>query len=199
MRIALHSHPDTDPASVECGRVLMEILSERCHGLVHDYVRIAQLAEETSRRLGLPEETIARIALAARLHDIGKVAIPDTILEKPGPLDEGEWQLMRSHTEIGARIIAAAPSLKDVAALVRSHHERYDGRGYPDGLAGDQIPLGSCVIAVCDAFVAMMRHRPYIDAITVVEALAELHRCSGSQFNPLVVGMFDDVFNDLFV
>jgi two-component system, cell cycle response regulator len=199
MRIELHTHPETDTASVECSRVLQEILSERCHGLVHDYVRIAQLAAETARRMGLAEEAVARIALAARLHDIGKVAIPDAILHKPGPLDESEWLVMRSHTEIGARIIAAAPSLTDVAALVRSHHERYDGSGYPDGLAGGQIPLGACIIAVCDAFVAMMRQRAYINAITVVEALAELHRCAGSQFDPAVVDVFDGVFHDLFV
>jgi HD-GYP domain-containing protein (c-di-GMP phosphodiesterase class II) len=105
---------------------------------------------------------------------------------------------VRMHTEAGARIIGAAPALAGVAALVRSHHERYDGSGYPDGLRGDRIPMGACILGVCDAFVAMMRNRSYIDGITVVEAIAELHRGSGTQFHPQVVETFDEVFNELF-
>jgi len=197
MRI-LRQEPERANASRESVEVLLEVLSERSHGLVADYVRVAQLARETARRLGLSEEAVTSIGLAARLHDIGKVAIPDAILLKPGPLTRKEWALMRTHTEIGARIVGAAPSLRDVAALVRAHHERYDGNGYPDGLAGEQIPLGACVIAVCDAFVAMMRQRPYIDAITVAEAIAELERCSGSQFHPDVVEAFKEAFAELF-
>ncbi len=192
-----HDAPISD-ASRESIRVLQEVLSEHCHGIVHDYLRVARLARETARRLEVPEHAVVRIELAARLHDIGKVAIPDAILEKPGPLSAKEWAVMRTHTEIGARIVAAAPSLADVAALVRHHHERYDGEGYPDGLAGDQIPLGACIVTVCDAFVAMMRHRPYTDSITVVEAIAELRRCSGSQFHPGVVDAFVEVFHELF-
>jgi two-component system, cell cycle response regulator len=178
--------------------VLLEVLSEYSHGMVHDYVRVAQLAAETARRFELSDEEVANIELAARLHDIGKIAIPDAILQKPGSLDNREWALMCQHTEIGARIIGADPELTDVAVLVRSHHERYDGRGYPDRLAGERIPLGASIIAVCTAFVAMMRKRPYIDAITVVEALAELSRCAGSQFHPEVVEVFHEVFRDLF-
>ena len=101
---------------------------------------------------------------AAELHDIGKVAIPDSIVEKPGPLDDEEWAFMRRHTIIGERILAAAPSLAPVGELVRSSHERYDGRGYPDGLAGEDIPLGARIIAVCDAFDAMLADRPYSPA-----------------------------------
>jgi len=97
---------------------------------------------------------------------------------------------MRTHAEIGQRIVAAAPSLAHIAKLVRSHHERYDGFGYPDRLAGKDIPIGASIIAVCAAFVAMMRHRPFSDAITVAEALAEVRRCSGSQFDPQVVEVF---------
>ena len=128
--------------------------------------------------------------LAARLHDVGKLAIPDAILTKAGPLDADEWAIMRTHAEIGQRIVAAAPSLAHIAKLVRSHHERYDGFGYPDRLAGKDIPIGASIIAVCAAFVAMMRHRPFSDAITVAEALAEVRRCSGSQFDPQVVEVF---------
>jgi response regulator RpfG family c-di-GMP phosphodiesterase len=199
MKIGVYDGARASDASGESASVLLEVLSERSQGLVHDYVRIAQLAGETARRLELPEHAVARIELAARLHDLGTIAIPDAILHKPGPLNRQEWELMRSHTEIGARIVGAAPSLMDVAALVRSHHEHYDGSGYPDGLSGERIPLGACIIAVCDSFVAMMRQRSYIDAITVVEAITELHRCAGSQFHPRVVEVFHEVFDDLFV
>ncbi len=134
--------------------------------------------------------SVLRVELAARLHDVGKLAIPEAILLKPGPLDADEWEVMRTHAEIGARIVASAPSLAHTADLIRSHHERYDGRGYPDGLAGEEIPLPTAIVSVCAAFVAMMRHRPYSDAITVSEALAELRRCAGTQFHPVVVEAF---------
>lgn len=200
MRILPRAHPVPSATTGDASSdVLLALLSERSDDLVQDYARIAQLASETARGFELPERAVARIALAARLHDIGKVAIPDAILHKPGALNSKEWQLIRSHTEIGARIIAAAPSLADVAALVRSHHERYDGHGYPDGLTGDEIPLGAAIIGVCDSFVAMMRKRPYIDAITVAEAVAELHRCAGLQFDPRVVDVFDGVLHEIFV
>jgi HD-GYP domain-containing protein (c-di-GMP phosphodiesterase class II) len=198
MRIGVHQDAPLSEAARESIRVLQEVLSAHSHGLVHDYLRVAELSRETARHLGFPEDAVVRIELAGRLHDIGKIAIPDEILHKPAPLTKKEWAVMRTHTEIGARIIGAAPALADVAALVRSHHERYDGSGYPDGLSRDRIPLGACVIAVCDAFVAMMRKRPYIDAITVVEAIAELQRGSGSQFHPDVVEAFQEVFHDLF-
>jgi len=185
-------------ATRETIRVLQEVLSAHDRGLIHDHLRVAQLARETARRLGFPPDAVVQIELAARLHDLGKVAIPDSILHKPGPLTDEEWALMRTHTEIGARIIGAVPALAEVAALVRSHHEHYDGSGYPDGLSRERVPLGAYVIAVCDAFVAMMRQRSYIDAITVAEALAELQRGVGSQFHPDVVEAFEEVFEELF-
>ena len=104
---------------------------------------------------------VRAVRQGAELHDIGKLAVPDAILNKPGPLDEAEWAFMRRHTLVGERILAAAPALADVARLVRSSHERFDGSGYPDGLAGVSIPLGSRVIAVCDAWDAMITDRPY--------------------------------------
>jgi len=183
----------------EIADVLLQTCNEHRLGSVHDHARASELARETARRLELAPDAVASVELAARLHDIGKIAIPDAILEKPGPLNEREWAVMRTHAEAGARIIAAAPALADVAALVRSHHECYDGGGYPEGLAGDQIPLGACIIGVCAAFLAMMRKRPYVDAITVLEAIAELERCSGSQFHPRVVEAFREVFHELFV
>ncbi len=198
MRIELHHDAAPSAASRESANVLIGVLSEYSHGLVGDSVRAAQLARATARHLELPAGAVAEVELAARLHDIGKVAIPDAILHKPERLNKQEWAVICTHTEVGARIIAAAPSLAAVAALVRSHHERYDGSGYPDGLAGEEIPLGARILAACDAFIAMMRKRSYIDAITVVEAIAELQRCSGSQFDPRVVEAFQEVFHEFF-
>ena len=112
-------------------------------------------------RLGLEEQELLELGCAAQLHDVGKIAIPDAVLDKPGPLSDSEWKLMRSHTLVGDRIIRAAPMLAGVAQVVRSSHERWDGKGYPAGLAGEAIPLGSRIIFVCDAFDAMTSERPY--------------------------------------
>ena len=157
---------------------------------VHD---VGALAEATARRLGVPEDELERIRLAGELHDIGKVAVPDEILDKPGPLNEREWEFIRRHTLIGARIVAAAPAMVSVARVVRSSHERYDGGGYPEGLAGEEIPLGARIVFACDAFHAMVAGRPYRASCTVEEALAELGRCSGTQFDPAVVEALRDV------
>ena len=133
---------------------------------------------------------------AAELHDVGKVAIPDAILNKPAPLDPLEWEFIRRHTLIGERIIAAAPALGPVAALVRSSHERCDGTGYPDKLTQQQIPVGSRIVAVADAFDAMTAERPYNAAITPQHALTELRRCAGTQFDPVVVDAFCEAWTE---
>jgi two-component system, cell cycle response regulator len=135
-------------------------------------------------------EGLDEVARATELHDVGKIAVPDAILDKPGALDPIEWSFMRRHPLIGERILLAAPALRPVARLVRSSHERWDGGGYPDGLRGDEIPLGARVVAVCDAFDAMTTERPYRQPITEDEALAELRRCAGTQFDPMVVEAF---------
>ncbi len=132
---------------------------------------------------------------AAELHDVGKMAIPDAILNKPGPLEPDEWEFMRAHPVIGERIIGAAPALVPVARLVRSSHERWDGSGYPDGLRGEQIPLGSRVIAVCDAYEAMRSERPYSVAMVPARALEELRSGAGAQFDPEVVAAFERVLS----
>ena len=153
----------------------------------------ADLAMAVGRELGMHGEELDDVAQAAELHDVGKIAIPDAILEKTGPLDESEWAFMRRHTIIGERILMAAPSLRSVAKLVRSSHERWDGSGYPDRIKGELIPLGARVVAVCDAFDAMTTTRPYRHRIGESDALAELRRCAGSQFDPEVVDAFTRV------
>ena len=128
---------------------------------------------------------------AAVLHDIGKAAVPDAILGKPGPLDDSDWEFMRRHTVIGERILQGAPALASSAPLVRSSHERHDGTGYPDGLAGDGVPLGARIIAVCDAYDAMLSTRSVPDgAVARDRPLEELQRCAGTQFDPDVVRAF---------
>lgn len=170
--------------------VLLQVLGEQSGELGGHMSDVARLAQSTAQRLDLSEAEVTNVGLAAELHDVGKAAIPASILEKPGKLDEHEWTFMRRHTLIGERIVLAAPSLAHVAPLVRSSHERIDGRGYPDGLRGDEIPLGSRLIAVCDAFDAMVTDRPYSEARPVLEALAELHRCAGTQFDAKIVLVF---------
>jgi two-component system cell cycle response regulator len=171
--------------------VLMRAQHERRPEL-HEHVSdVAELARALAAELGMGEEQRDEVFRAAELHDTGKMAIPDAILNKPGPLAPEEWRFMREHTLIGERIIAAAPALRPVARLVRSTHEHWDGSGYPDGLRADQIPLGSRVIAVCDAFEAMCSERPYSAAMSTAPALAELRRGAGSQFDPQVVVAFE--------
>jgi len=130
---------------------------------------------------------VKRIELAAELHDVGQAAVPDAILTKPGPLDDGEREIMRRHPKIGERIVRAAPALARTADLVRASHERFDGTGYPDRVPGAAIPLGARIIGVCDAYVRMTTDQPYQQARSSSAALEELRRCSGSQFDPAVV------------
>ena len=170
--------------------VLVRALSERNPELFTHLEGVAELAESTARRLGLGDEEVEQIGHAAELHDIGKVAIPDAILSKPGALDPREWEFIRRHTLIGERIIAAAPALGAVARLVRSSHERWDGTGYPDRLAEQAIPLGARVVGVADAFNAMTSERPYSPAVAPPLAIDELRRCAGTQFDPVVVEAF---------
>jgi HD-GYP domain-containing protein (c-di-GMP phosphodiesterase class II) len=148
------------------------------------------MAELTARRFGLCEREVRHVRSAAELHDVGKAAIPDAILDKPGALDLKEWDFISRHTLIGERIIRAAPALAHVAELVRSSHERFDGTGYPDALCGEAIPLGARIIAVCDAFDAMVSVRVYRQAVSPREAVLELRRCAGAQFDPQVVETF---------
>jgi two-component system cell cycle response regulator len=170
--------------------VLLQAFQERYPDLQEHQQGVGALALAVGRRLGMAGEELDVTARAAELHDVGKIAIPDSILQKEGPLDEEEWRFMRRHTILGERILMAAAALRPVARLVRCSHERFDGRGYPDGLCGAEIPLGARVIFVCDAFDAMTSQRSYSAAIGRAEALAELRACAGTQFDPAVVEAF---------
>ena len=155
---------------------------------------VTEQVQLLATRLGMSDHEVDDAVQAAELHDIGKLAMPASILDKPGPLDDAEMQLMRTHTIVGERMLLAAPALRSVAPLVRASHERWDGGGYPDGLAGTAIPLGARIIAVCDSFDAMIAERPYRPPRSRQEAIAELCRCSGTQFDPAVVEVFVELF-----
>jgi two-component system cell cycle response regulator len=170
--------------------VLLQALSERHPEIGQHLSGVAVLAGGTATELGLLNEEADRVLLTAELHDIGKVAIPDGILNKPSALDEDEWEFVRRHTLIGERIVSAAPALGPIAPLVRSSHERWDGAGYPDGLASDAIPIESRIVMVCDAHHAMTTDRPYRRAMSTEVAIEELRRCAGSQFDPAEVEGF---------
>jgi two-component system, cell cycle response regulator len=167
--------------------VLIRALGERNASLLDHVADVADLAIDVGRFLGVAEHDLEQLRHVAELHDVGKVAIPDAILQKEGVLDDEEWAFVHQHTLIGERIVGAAPALATVARTVRSTHERWDGLGYPDGLCAEEIPLAARIVAVCDAVSAMVSARPYRDAVDLPEALAELERCAGSQFDPDVV------------
>ena len=183
-------------ASSQSKDVLLQALQERNPELGKHHDDVGRLAEATARKLGLSQERVDQVRTTGELHDVGKVAIPDAILSKPETLDDGEWEFVRRHSEIGERIVAAAPALGEIAPLVRATHERWDGDGYPDGLAAREIPQGARIVAVCDAYHAMITERPYQRAIDPARALRELRRCAGTQFDPDVVDAFALVLLD---
>ena len=170
--------------------VLLQILSERRAGGAVALPRVAAHAIGVGRRLGLALSQLDDIVRAAEMQDIGMLAVPEAVLNKRESLEPEEWAMIRRHPIVGERILAAAPALLPVARLVRSSYERFDGSGYPDGLIGESIPLGSRVIAVCVAYDAMTSARPYREPLPAATAVEELRRCAGHQFDPLVVTAF---------
>jgi putative nucleotidyltransferase with HDIG domain len=163
--------------------------------------RVAELTMAVAAEMGLDRagDQWHNIERGALLHDVGKIAVPDQILRKPGSLTEEEWHTMRQHPRAGYEILQSIDFLGDAASLVLAHHESYDGSGYPAGLAGDEIPLGARIFAVADAFDAMTQDRPYRKGIQPVEALTEILRCSGTQFDPEVVSAFLAVYRRKFM
>jgi putative nucleotidyltransferase with HDIG domain len=157
---------------------------------------VAGLATQVARRMGLPEEEVAVVQQAAFLHDVGKVAIPDSILKKRGPLDDAELETMREHAALGARMVASIPGLAHLAPIIRATHERWNGEGYPDELSGEEIPLASRIVHACDAWHAMTSDRPYRKALGR-ETIHELHKNMGKQFDPRVVLALVEIAKEL--
>jgi diguanylate cyclase (GGDEF)-like protein/PAS domain S-box-containing protein len=193
---ARKSSDSRSSAGRQSADVLLRILSERSPSLGVHLDEVTALCNAVAEGLGMPEADRSPLLQAASLHDVGKAAVPDEILDKPGPLNDDEWAFMRRHTLIGERILSAAPALSRAAKLVRWSHERFDGEGYPDQLAGRAIPLASRIIAVCDAYDAMVSDRPYKDRTPEHDARAELRRCAGHQFDPEVVEVFCAVLEE---
>ncbi len=178
--------------------VLLQIVSERrAGGSGPAMPRVAAHAIGVGRRLGLSLAELDDVVRAAELQDIGMLAVPEAVLRKRATLEPEEWAMIRRHPVVGERILSAAPALEPVARLVRSNYERFDGTGYPDGIRGERIPLGSRIIAVCVAYDAMTSPRPYREALPAAAAFEELCRCAGRQFDPMVVAAFCAEMNQL--
>jgi len=181
---------DASPAAVHALAAAIDARDSYAHGRSE---QVVGLAASVAMLLGLTAETVERIGHAALLHDVGKLAIPGDILRKNGTLDVAEWDVMAEHPVIGEGILRRIPQLAQLAPLVRHEHEHWDGSGYPDGLAGAQIPIGSRIVLACDAYVAMITRRPYRGELSQGDAIAELRAQAGAQFDPHVVEALLDV------
>lgn len=185
--IDAHARGRDDQALMGAVNALAALVDARDHYTGEHATEVSSLAVAICGELGCDPEVAHAVRLAARLHDVGKVAVPDAVFQKPGRLTEEEWRIMQTHSAVGADVVSCIPSLGIIAPLIRGHHERFDGDGYPDRLAGEQIPLGARIIAAADAFSAMTTARPYHGAQEPTWALTEMRRCSGGQFDPAVV------------
>jgi putative nucleotidyltransferase with HDIG domain len=152
--------------------------------------RVAGLARRLALEVGFSDSSARLVAQAGLLHDIGKIGIPEAVLRKPGPLTEQEWVIMRSHPVVGARIVAPLEFFSEGASMIRHHHERVDGSGYPDGLRAGQIPIGARIVAVADVYDALTSDRPYRDRLAQSDALAQLERWAGQTLDPDLVSAF---------
>jgi diguanylate cyclase (GGDEF)-like protein len=194
--------PAAREAALEVGRAALGAATESLTSALADRAPwagrpsslIAEASVAMARAAGLPGREVERIRVASLLHDLGKLAIPDEILAKPGELAEPEWRVVAEHPKIGQVVLEQAGALRDAATIVLHHHEWYDGRGYPHGLRGEDIPIGARIVAVVDAYEAMVAGRPYRAAVDHEAAIAELRRHAGIQFDPVLVEQFADLF-----
>jgi len=183
-------------ASDTAAEALASVLAPQPHHRGRPSDMIASLATGMALELGLPREEIERIRIASLLHDLGKLAVPPEILDKPTNLSDREWQAIGEHPRVGQVILEQASSLREAVPVVLHHHEHFDGAGYPHGLRGNEIPLGARIVAVADAYHAMVNDRPYKSPRDHLEALNELRKHAGTQFDPEVVGVFSTLFAD---
>ena len=181
-------------ASDTATQALASVLAPQPHHRGRPSDMIAALATGIGLEMGLPPDEIERVRVASLLHDLGKIAVPEEILDKPAVLSDAEWQAIGEHPRIGQVILEQASSLRDAIPVVLHHHEHYNGAGYPHGLRGNEIPIGARIVAVADAYHAMVHERPYSAAKTHREALAELRRTAGTQFDPAVVEVFCSIY-----
>jgi diguanylate cyclase (GGDEF)-like protein len=194
-RLYIQKHNLYNDAEVVHG-ALLDALERRDPKLRGHMDSVAELARRIGSSFGMTGAELDELRLTAELHNIGNLAIPDSVLHKPGRLTEGEWSIVRRHTIVGQRILAGAPTMGPIGKVVRATHERWDGQGYVDGLAEAQIPLAARIISVCDAYTAMISDRPYRPAMSAEAALEELRRCAGTQFDPEVVEAFCRVHDE---
>jgi putative nucleotidyltransferase with HDIG domain len=168
----------------------MRHLQRRSVVTAHHCARVARYAAALAEAVALPEPQVRRIEICGLLHDVGKLGISRDVLEKPGPLDPLEWRLMRTHTQIGVRVLSAQERLASILPAIAMHHERFDGRGYPYGAKGLDIPLEARIIAVCDAYDTMTSDRPYRKALPADEAIDRIEAGAGTQFDPALAYIF---------
>lgn len=181
----------TRAVSAQTVLTLVAVAAAHDQGTDEHAHRMMYYAGATARELACADEDVNMLQLAALLHDIGKIGVPNAILHKPGPLNDEEWKLMRLHPQIGGQILEQMGGIfSALAPIVVAHHERWDGKGYPLNLAGEQIPLASRILAVVDSYDAMISRRPYRDPMSKEQAEQELLCCSGSQFDPRIVAAF---------
>ncbi len=183
-------HQELEGAYLQSVLALARALEARDTSREDHSQRQANLAESIASALNCSADELMAIRWAALLHDIGKIRVPDEILNKPGPLTDAEWSVMKRHPEIGAEIVAPVKKLEAVAPIIRSHREKFDGTGYPYGLAGQDIPLGARILMIANAYTAMTSELVYRKARTHTEAISELKRYSGTQFDPEIVEVF---------
>lgn len=158
--------------------------------------RVSELSSYIALKAGLESDEVYKIHVASHLHDIGKIGVPDNILLKEGSLSEEEYRIVKSHTDIGFKIIKDIPGLKEIAQIVLHHHEHYNGSGYPSGLKGIEIPVGSRIITLADSFDAMVTNRPYRNHLSINEAVRRIGECAGAQFDPGLTGIFLSVIEE---